>query len=43
MADLATMRILEFRISDVPNLDHARLDVDDSCDSYSSNNSSLTP
>ena len=29
MVDLSTMRILEFRISDVLNLDHARLDIDD--------------
>ena len=43
MVDLATMRILEFRISDVPNLDHARLDVDDSANSCSWNDSSITP
>ena len=29
MVDLATMGILKFRISDVPNLDHAWLDIDD--------------
>ena len=29
MVDFATTRILKFRISNVPNLDHARLDIDD--------------
>ena len=29
MIDLATMRILELRISDVPDLDHAWFDVHD--------------